>query len=110
MSRKPKTDAPEELSDAEKRRIVQWTRRTIPGRFSTAQLRMEWEKCRAWHEAHGVQRASWEATFRNWLLKALEIRGQRELEKPQEPGERGGELVDIREHLRAIAGGKQWSR
>lgn len=79
MSRraKPKSEAPWHLNDfapGAGKRIREWAAGEWPEEwqsFLTATwLRAEWGKCRDWHRAHGEWRSDWEASFRNWLLKA----------------------------------------
>jgi hypothetical protein len=46
-----------------------------------------WNECRDWHLANGVDRADWEAAFRMWLRKTVEIQ-RREGRPPDRPRRR----------------------
>jgi hypothetical protein len=72
--RKPLTDAPERLDDLARKRILKWAEAKWPK--IKPKLGRYWADCRDWHLANGVQRASWEATFRRWLRKQEEISAQ----------------------------------
>jgi len=59
---------PERLTELERDRIRKWAARFAPR--CEPHLGLHWNQCRDWHLANGVQRANWEATFRNWLRNA----------------------------------------
>ena len=65
------THAPERLDDEARARIRRWAERFAPE--VALHLGRHWGQCRDWHLANGIQRANWEATFRNWLRKAEEF-------------------------------------
>ncbi len=77
MRRRPVTDAPEDLAPEQWARIGQWVRRTFPRSKDKlrAEARVEWEKCRDWHLKNGVLAADWEAAFRWWVRKKVEMEG-----------------------------------
>jgi hypothetical protein len=68
-TRQPLTPAPESLEEPQRAQIRAWAARKYPYLRQKA-LRDEWEKCRDWHLSRGILRASWPATFRNWLRTA----------------------------------------
>jgi hypothetical protein len=76
--RRSLTDAPEALDDVARKRIKEWVGCRQPG--LVPKLGKLWAECRDWHLANGVQRASWEATFRMW------IRNQRRIERGEKIG------------------------
>lgn len=70
-----------------KKRIVEWTLANFP--HLRPELKRLWMLCRDYHLGDGIQRANWEATFRKWIAKEDEIRGNRrpsyrEREYPQD--------------------------
>ena len=97
--KKKLTEAPDELEDKQKERIRKFTQEHYPNQYK--KLGRMWGECRDWHLSTGTQRASWEATFRNWIRRAAdwEAKAQRKPywnETPQEPRTKDkGELVPI---------------
>lgn len=76
--RRPLTDAPERLEPAARERIRDWARSHLP--WGDSRVGRSWGECRDWHLSRGVLRADWEAAFRNWLRKELEIESRPRLE------------------------------
>ena len=65
MSPKKLTDPPEVLDEESKARIKKWCKENYPHKFKS--LGNLWCECADWHLSNGVERANWEATFRNWI-------------------------------------------
>lgn len=85
VRRRPATDAPERLTPEQRDRVRIWAASHAP----TLELHLgrHWAQCRDWHLANGVLRCDWEAAFRNWLRKSLEIEAAR-----VDPATRRGQL------------------
>ena len=105
---KRKTDAPDTLTDEERTAIKEWCKEHHPKKLKG--LGDLWPQCRDWHLSNGVQRVSWEATFRNWIRTSVRFDREREenhrnpykYETPQEPRDKG-EMTPI---MQIIKGGK----
>ena len=99
VKRKPTTDPPWELSELEKKRIAKFIVEKYPQFSRNKKGALMWEQCRDWHLSNGVQRANWEATFRNWVRKQAEFKqaeGHRQnREMPQEYGQRSERFVTV---------------
>jgi len=73
------TDPPDALPAAELSAIRAWCDEQVAAgalggwAADPAILTAEWGRCRDWHLAKGVRRASWPATYRNWLRKRQEF-------------------------------------
>jgi len=67
--KKPKLDWPESFQLTEKLRLYSTTRGFEPD--------LQLEKCKNWHLKNGVQVSDPAAGFRNWILKAVEIRDEK---------------------------------
>ncbi|MBS94626.1 MAG: hypothetical protein CL799_09340 [Chromatiales bacterium] len=104
--RKELTDAPDKLSDKERERISEWVLVTweSTGHRLVPQLGRLWESCRDWHLSNGVQRASWEATFRRWIRKEEEF--SRTTQKLRNEGGQG-KLLALLHHATGKKGNKQ---
>lgn len=106
MPKKPRTDPPERLSDAERARLRKWLKRRYPQLLPMAALL--WEECRAWSEKEGRQCANWEAAYRWWCINHVKFEARRkrarhpqpgDAEMPQQPGLRDDEVTPLGEIL-----------
>ena len=101
-----KTNAPWDLSEIEKRRIVSFVKSSYPTLAKPKLVRELWEQCRDWHLSNGKQRVNWEATFRNWIRGHDKFQRERRFahdrERPQEQGSRGGEMVNLQDFFRKV--------
>lgn len=62
----PQTTCPDALNADQWASIYKWRNDHHP-RFSDAELRAQWLKCRDWHTSKGNLRADWPATLRTWM-------------------------------------------
>lgn len=73
----PKQPVPENLDSEARIRVMKWFKDLYP-HFDEPRsefLKHNWEKARNWCLANGRQYIDYEAFFRNWVMKAMEING-----------------------------------
>jgi hypothetical protein len=68
-----KTEAPEDLDDADKMALMLWCREKYPQFSERKALRDLVDSCLDWHRAEGKQRRSWLAACRWWIRKQVDF-------------------------------------
>lgn len=119
MARKKLTDAPEDLSAAEKAALNKWLRKKINegdlprAYWSGTKARRMVEHCLIYHRARGIQRASWVATVQEWFRKQAEMdawippRSRRRPRKRPRQGQLDLDSLEVAEALLGPPGGEK---
>lgn len=109
--RRPPTEAPDDLTNEQKREVVAWVKRKqregiLPKTLGKRELRKLCSACLEWSGMHDMRRRNWARAVKAWILKEEEIKRdrkqeRREREYPQEDRHEGG-MEDISTILRMV--------
>lgn len=72
-SKKPKTEAPDQLPYETRKAIWAWVKAEYPQYARGDTLRQMWNRCRTHHKREGHVFADWGAAFENWIVVQHEM-------------------------------------
>lgn len=81
------TSAPHALDNEQRARVKSWASGYKSMRPYIKQLSQQWANCRDWHLARGIRRYDWEAVFRIWMRRQVEIDSGAYTERKELPRE-----------------------